>query len=192
MLEVLNELVPADLVVLQIANMQKPEAFSAITLPEDHATPGRIGLIGQYSHQSPFVAYYLATWDSHWKMITDFMPLEDFYRRICTGWPWGPSASTIRSLACWAFWMEPAMPLPSAGPIKGLRNANGSRLNVIQPHLVTSFINAAVCSRAQQSISQIRAAMETAPGAYGYFDPEGRVSWISGESRSLVAGVFCG
>lgn len=190
MLEVLNELVPADLVVLQIADVQKPEAFSAITLPEDHATPGRIALIGQYSHQSPFVAYYLATWDSHWKMITDFMPLEDFYTTDLHRLALGPLGINHQIFGVLGVLDGTGYAIAISRTHQGFTERERERLNVIQPHLVTSFINAAVCSRAQQSINQIRAAMETAPGAYGYFDPEGRVSWIQERAEAWLQEFF--
>ncbi len=49
-------------------------------------------------------------------------------------------------------------------------------LNAIQPHLVNSYINAIVHSKARNSATQIQAAIETAPGAYGCFDAQGNVT----------------
>ena len=190
MLEVLNELVPADSVVLQIADVQKPEAFSAITLPEDHATPERIALIGQYSHQSPFVAYYLATWDSHWKMITDFMPLEDFYKTDLHRLALEPIGINHQIFGVLGVLDGTGYAIAINRIHQGFTERERELLNVIQPHLVTSFINAAVCSRAQKSISQIKAAMEMAPGAYGYFDREGRVSWIQDRAEAWLQEFF--
>lgn len=190
MLEVLNELVPADLVVLQIADVQKPEAFSAITLPENHATPERIGLIGKYSHQSPFVPYYLATWDSHWKMTTDFMPLEDFYKTDLHRLALGPLGIYHQIFGVLGILDGTGYAIAISRTHQGFTEREREMLNVIQPHLVTSFINAAVCSRAQQTISQIRAAMETAPGAYGYFDAQGRLSWIQERAGAWLLEFF--
>ncbi len=190
MLEVLNELVPADLVVLQIADVQKPKDFSAITLPENHATPGRIASIGQHSHQSPFVAYYLATWDSHWKMITDFMPLEDFYKTDLHRLALGPLGINHQIFGVLGVLDGTGYAIAINRTHQGFTERERELLNVIQPHLVTSFINAAACCRAQCSISQIQAAMDTVPGAYGYFDPQGKVSWMQEKAEAWLEEFF--
>ena len=80
MLRVLHELVPADSLALNIGPIRDPQKLSAIDFPENHATPEQVSMIGRYLHESPLASYFLATLDAQWRMVTDFIPLEDFQK----------------------------------------------------------------------------------------------------------------
>lgn len=78
MLELLHELVPVD---SSAVNLYKPpDELTAIEFPEHCMTAEQVALVGRYGRQSPYAAYYLATQDTSWKMTSDFMPVEEFYK----------------------------------------------------------------------------------------------------------------
>jgi len=79
MLQTINDLVPADSLAINIARVDQPYDMSAITFPENGATPEQLALLRKYAHQSPFATCHLATMDPNWKMVTDFMPVEAFH-----------------------------------------------------------------------------------------------------------------
>ena len=188
MLQVLNELVPTENSAVNI--FKPPHELSVITLPEDFPTQEQINAVGRYSQQSPFGVYYLATQDTSWKMETDFMPTEDFHK-----------------LDLYHHALKPMGINHQIGGLLGVLDGvlhavtlhrthrpfvehDREILNVIQPHLVNSYINAIAYSHAKDSVSQIQAAMETAPGAYGYFEKEGKVSWLQERAKTWLNVFF--
>jgi DNA-binding NarL/FixJ family response regulator len=63
-------------------------------------------------------------------------------------------------------------------------------LNALHPHLVTSYVNALALSQSQESLARLKAIMETAPGAYGYFDKEGKVNWLQDRAKGWLNEFF--
>jgi DNA-binding NarL/FixJ family response regulator len=188
MLQVLNELVPTENSAVNI--FKPPHELSVITLPENFPTQEQINAVGRYSQQSPFGVYYLATQDASWKMETDFMPTEDFHK-----------------LDLYHHALKPMGINHQIGGLLGVLDGvlhavtlhrthrpfvehDREILNVIQPHLVNSYVNAIAYSRAKDSISQIQAAMETAPGAYGYFSKESKVNWLQERAKAWLNEFF--
>lgn len=190
MLELINELVPIDSGAVNFYTL--PDKLSAIVFPEAIATEEQLALIGRYCHQSPFGAYYAATQDASWKMMTDFIPLEDFHKLDLYQLALKPLGVTEQASGLLAF-MDGTMHLITLHRTnRGFTEREREILNTLQPHLVTSHINAIVCSRANHSVEQIRAAMETAPGAYGYFDANGKVAWLQQKAKAWLREFFPG
>src|SRR5580692_866331 len=154
MLRVLNELVPAENSALNI--FTPPHELVAITIPEGVVSEDQVKAVGRYSQESPFGTYYLATQDASWRMETDFMPTEDFHRLDLYHHALKPLG--INHQICGLL-----------GVLDGVLHAvtlhrtrrpfeehDREVLNTIQPHLVNSYVNAIVHSRALDSASQIR------------------------------------
>ena len=137
-----------------------------------------------------FVAYYLATWDSHWKMITDFMPLEDFYKTDLHRLALGPLGINHQIFGVLGVLDGTGYAIAINRTHQGFTERERELLNVIQPHLVTSFINAAACCRAQCSISQIPGGDGHGSGRVWLFRSAGQGVMDAGKSRSLVGGIF--
>ena len=190
MLEVLSDVVPADSVALQYADVHTPMDLSAITWPENHSTKEQFSAIARYSNQSPFGAYYLATWDARWKMITDFMPLEDFRKTELHRLALAPLGVNHQVFGVLGMVNGIGYAIAINRQHHAFTEREREMLNVIQPHLVTSFMNAATHTRAQNSLSQVKAAMETAPGAYGYFNREGQVVWLQERAQAWLKEFF--
>jgi DNA-binding CsgD family transcriptional regulator len=191
-LEALNQLVPADSLAVNIANIHPPHQASFVSVPVDNAGPEHLALISQYIHESPFAAYYLATLDGNWKMTTDFMPLEDFYKTNLYRLGLGPVGVNQQIFSVLGVLGDNVYSVVLNRTHRCFAERERARLNTIQPHLVTSFFNAAAHSRAANSISQLRAAMESAPGAYGYFHGDGQVAWLQERAESWLLEFFAG
>ena len=188
MLQVLNELVPSENSAVNI--FRPPHQLSVITLPESFPTEEQINAVGRYSQQSPFGVYYLATQDASWKMETDFMPTEDFHKLDLYHHALKPMG--INHQICGLL-----------GVLDGVLHAvtlhrthqtfeenDREILNTIQPHLVSSYVNAIAYSRARDSVCQVQAVMETAPGAYGYFNKDGKVNWLQERAKTWLNEFF--
>lgn len=190
MLEVLHELVPADSLALQSANPQTPMHLSAKTFPVNHATPEQIQTIARYSHQSPFAAYYLSTWDGSWKMITDFMEVEEFRQTDLHRLALSPLGIQHQIFSVLGIFEHTGYAIVINRNDREFSERDRDVLNTIHPHLVTSFFNAQSFGRAKESISYMRAAMETAPGAYAYFDKGGRLVWMQDRTEAWLQDFF--
>lgn len=191
-LEVLNELVPSDSLAFNIANILQPDKASFVALPEDNAGPEHLTLISQYMHESPFAAYYLATLDANWKMITDFMPVEDFHKTNLHRLALGPVGVNHQIFSFLGALGDTGYSMVLNRTHRGFTEHEREILNTIHPHLVNSFVNAAVHGRAKNSLNEIKAAMETAPGAYGYFNREGKLSWMQERAEAWLQEFFNG
>lgn len=189
MLELLNELVPADSASLNF--FKPPDQLTAVVIPENIATPEQIALIGRYSYQSPY-GYYLATQDASWKMVTDFMPMEDFHKLDLHRLALGPLGANYQ-LGGFLFMLdEVAHIITLHRTHRNFTEHERELLNTLHPHLVNSCINAVVCSRAQNSVTQIKAALETAPGAYGCWDRAGKLAWLQEKAKDWLREFFPG
>lgn len=187
MLELLNELVPVDSASLNF--FKPPDELTAIMLPENAATREQLALVGRYSYQSPF-AYYLATRDASWKRVKDFMPAEDFYKLDFHRLALGPLGVNYQLGGLLMFMDETAHMITLHRTHRGFTNRECDIVNTLHPHLVTSYINAIVCSRAHNSVAKIRAAIETAPGAYGSFDGQGKLEWLQEKAKEWLREFF--
>jgi len=190
MLQVLNELVPTENSALNI--FTPPHGLAAITLPEGFATQDQIQAVGKYSQQSPFGTYYLATQDASWRMETDFMPTEDFHKLDLYHHALKPLGINHQIGGLLAVMNGVLHALTLHRTHKPFVEHERDILNAIQPHLVNSYINAIVHSRAANSVAQILAAIETAPGAYGYFDAHGKLSWMQERAKNWLHEFFPG
>jgi DNA-binding CsgD family transcriptional regulator len=63
-------------------------------------------------------------------------------------------------------------------------------LNALHPHLVTSYLNAFALRRANRSVTELKAVMETAPGAYGYFYSDTSPAWLQPRTREWLVEFF--
>lgn len=178
MLEVLNDLVPADSLAINITDIHPPHAASFVDLPENNASLEQKALIGRYIHESPFAPYYLATLDTNWKMTTDFMPVEEFHKTNLHRLALGPIGANQQIFSVLGMLEGRIYSIVLNRTHRGFDEREREILNTIQPHLVSGFVNAAAHGQTQNSLKKVKAAMETAPGAYGYFDPDGRVAWL--------------
>jgi len=188
LLEVLNELVPADSIALNY--FKPPNDLTALTLPADIASPAQVKKVGQYSHQSPFGVYYVTTADASWKMTTDFMPVEEFhkldiYQHALRELGVNQQCGGILGVVDGVFHI-----ITIHRTHQAFTEHDRTLLNALHPHLVTSFLNAMMVSRANRSITQLKAVMETAPGAYGYFNADGTLAWQQPRAQEWLLEFF--
>ena len=190
MLEVINELVPSDSIALQKASMQNPTEFSAVTLPEVHTTKEQQALIIKYAHQSPFTPYFLATLDPRWKKVTDFIPFDEFQKTEIYRLALSPIGIKHQLFCFLGVFNGTLHAFVTNRADKEFTERDREVLNLIHPHLLNSFINACAYSNAQNSIQQMRAAMETAPGAFGYFNQQGQLVWLQKRAEEWLKAFF--
>ena len=188
MLRVLNELVPAENSAVNI--FTPPHELTVITLPEGIASPDQVKAVGRYSQESPFGTYYLATKDASWRMETDFMPTEDFHKLDLYHHALKPLGINHQIGGLLGVLDGVLHALTLHRTYQPFVERERQILNNIQPHLVNSYINAIVHSKARNSIRQIQAAIETAPGAYGYFDGHGKVTWLQDRAADWLTEFF--
>lgn len=189
MLEVLNELAPAELVALNVFEVAT-QHYQVISLPPDYLKPGEVTQVAGLLGQSPFPAYYLATGDPLWKMVTDFMPMEDF--RATSLWKEALKPLSIDYQLCGMLAVE-------SGVVHGLTLNRAHRpfeereremLNTLHPHLVTSYLNAMAFSRVKCSMEELRAVVEASPGAYACLRPDGSLAWMQPRARDWLAEFY--
>lgn len=189
MLQVLNELVPSDSMALNV--FEPPDKLSAITLPENLAKAEQMSEIGRFAHQSPFASYYLATQDVSWKMTTDFMPLEEFHLLDIHRRGLGPLGINQQMGAILAHVDGATYIISLHRTHRGFTENEREILNALHPHLVTSFLNAKYnMGGDNRSVTQLKALMETAPGAYGYINKDGSVAWMQSRAQAWLLEFF--
>lgn len=186
LLEVIHELVPAELVALNVFEVATQD-YQVISIPANYLRPSDMTRVAGLLNQSPFPAYYLATGDPLWKMVTDFMPMEDF--RATDLWKEGLNPLAIDHQLCGMLAVE-------NGVVHGLTLNRSHRpfdererelLNTLHPHLVTSYLNAMAFARAQSSVEELRAVVEASPGAYACLRPDGSLAWMQERAREWLA-----
>jgi DNA-binding CsgD family transcriptional regulator len=191
LLQIISEFVPADNVALNLFEVNTRE-YRVISLPEGVASEETVKLVAGLLHESPFPAYYVATGDAQWKMTTDFMTVEDFhatklYRLALTRL--GASQQMCGMLALVEM---TAHALTINRSQRGFTEREREILNTLHPHLVTSYINALAFSRSQDSLSKLKAIVDTAPGAYGYFNRDFRMAWMQPKAQEWLMEFFPG
>ena len=150
MLQVLNELVPTENSAVNI--FTPPHGLAVITLPEGFASEDHVKAVGRYSQQSPFGTYYLATQDASWRMETDFMPTEDFHKLDLYHHALKPMGINHQIGGLLAVMDGVLHALTLHRTYQPFLEQERQILNHIQPHLVNSYINAMVHSKARNSI----------------------------------------
>lgn len=63
-------------------------------------------------------------------------------------------------------------------------------LNILHPHLVTSYLNAMAFARAKSSVEELRAVVEASPGAYACLRPDGSLSWMQERAHKWLAEFY--
>ncbi len=189
LLDVLNELVPADNVVLNRFEVTTGH-YEVITLPEKLAKPEEVKLVGRYLNQSPFPPYFVGTGDTQWRMTTDFMPVADFHATDL--WKLGLSRWGINQQFCGmlAFMNSTAHAVTINRTHRGFNERERLLLNTLHPHLVTSYVHAQSMGAQQRTIDELHATLNAAPGAYGYFLADGRLSWLQPQARDWLSLAF--
>lgn len=188
MLEILNELVPAEQIVFNF--LKTTGELSVITLPPNQVTKEQVLAVARYSHQSPIGAYYMATQDASWKMITDFMPEEEFHKLDIYQRGLKPLGINYQIGGILAVIGDTAHILTIHRTYQNFTEREREILNTLHPHLVTSHVNAVACTRANQSVAEIQAVVETAPGAYGYFGRDGKLAWLQPKAETWLNDFF--
>ena len=191
MLQVLEELVPCVSVGVNMLELTTGQ-YTAIFHPPELAAPENCAATSVYMHQHPYPTYCAATQDGQWKMTTDFMPVESFhatelYQKVFSRFGIAQQMNALLAI------MDGSIHAISINRTDcGFTEHEREILNVLHPHLVTSYINAAVCTQTNNSVRQIKAAMETAPGAYGYFETTGKVGWLQERATEWLDQFFTG
>lgn len=188
MLQVLNELVPAD--SLCVNYFKPPTELKALTLPENLATQSQVDLVGKYSYQSPYGAYFVTTQDASWKMTTDFMPIEDFHKTDLHREALSPFGINYQVGGILGIVDGVSHIITIHRTHKSFTERERNILNALHPHLVTSFLNALLVGRANRSVTELKTVMETAPGAYGYFNADTSLAWLQPRAQEWLRDFF--
>ena len=191
MLQIINEFVPADNVALNLFEVTTRN-YRVVSLPEGVTTEDEVKLVASLLHESPFPAYYVATGDAQWKMTTDFMPVEDFhatqlYRRVLSR-----LGANQQMCGMLALVDSTAHALTINRSQQGFTEREREILNVLHPHLVTSYLNALAFSRSHESLTQLKAIVDTVPGAYGYFNRDLQTTWLQPKAQAWLLEFFPG
>jgi DNA-binding CsgD family transcriptional regulator len=152
MLELLAELVPVDNAAFNI--YRPPDQLRAVMLPHDAATEEQVALMGRYFHQSPF-ANYLAAQDAPWKRVRDFMPGEDFYNLDLHRVALKPMGVNYQLGGFLMFMGDAAHIVTLHRTHREFIEHEKAIVNALHPHLVSSHINAIVCSGARDTVARI-------------------------------------
>lgn len=187
-LQVLHELVPADSLVINY--FKPPSELKALTLPKNFVTQQQVDLVAKYGHQSPYGTYYVATQDASWKMTTDFMPIEDFHKLDLHRQALSPIGANYQIGGILGVVNGVFHIITIHRTHRGFTELERSILNTLHPHLVTSFVNALTVSRANHSVTELKVVMETAPGAYGYFNADTSLAWLQPRAQEWLLEFF--
>jgi DNA-binding CsgD family transcriptional regulator len=190
MLEIVTELVPGESAVLSMLTF--PNKLTYISQPEKMVTDADAAIITRFAHESPLPHYFAATQDSQWKMITDFMPLEDFHATDLYRHGFAPYGidQQIGGLLAMAGDTHHAITIHRRLTSGVFTEREREILNTLRPHLVTSYLNATAYSRAGESINELKATLENAPGAYGYFNADGKLAWLQEKATAWLQEFF--
>lgn len=189
LLQIINEFVPADNVALNLFEVNTRE-YRVISLPENIASQEEVNLVGGLLHESPFPAYYVVTGDAQWKMTTDFMPVDDFHATKLYRLALSRFGASQQMCGMLALVESTAHALTVNRSRGGFKERERTILNTLHPHLVTSYLNALAFSRSQQSLSKLKAVVDTAPGAYGYFNGNFRTAWMQPKAQEWLREFF--
>ena len=183
LLQIIHEFVPADNVALNLFEVVTHE-YKVISLPEAVTNDNKVKLVASLLHESPFPAYYVATGDAQWKMTTDFMTVEDFHATKLYKLALARLGANQQMCGMLALVETTAHALTINRSQGGFTEREREILNTLHPHLVTSYINALAFSRSQDSLARLKAIVDTAPGAYGYFNRDFRVPGCNPRPRN--------
>lgn len=185
MLRVMAELVPSDVIGWNEYNLKANTLRFTAFPPVWPALAKRLESVGLYAHQSPFPAYFGASGDRSWRMITDFIPIEEFAKTdFCS-----------RIL------------MPDMGPhqigtvlheVGGIMNAftlnrihspfserDREVLNLLYPHLSLSYSNVRALNEARHSTQMLQQVVEAAPAGYLFLSDSGSPQWMTQKARDI-------
>jgi len=191
LLQIIHEFVPADNVALNLFEVVTRE-YKVISLPEAVTNDAEVKLVASLLHESPFPAYYVATGDAQWKMTTDFMTVEDFHATRLYRLALARLGANQQMCGMLALVETTAHALTINRSQGGFTEREREILNILHPHLVTSYINALAFSRSKDSLSQLKTIVDTAPGAYGYFNQDFRIAWMQPKAQAWLLEFFPG
>ena len=190
MLRVLGQLVPSPLIAWNEFDNATRE-LKLVTLPA--LTPSLIATLqclGQHANQSPFPAYYAASRDRGWRMITDFMPIEEFEK----------TDFGLILLETEAGSYQIATVIDDLDGVQNAFTLNRARspfterdravLNLVHPHLSLSYYNVRALSRAQRSVRELQSVVESAPAGYAFIAANCEIAWLTARARDLFR-KFC-
>ena len=184
MLNVVSQLVPS-LVTTSTQFNTRTRLLKFASRPAFNAPPEMLNLIGSYAHQSPFPAYFAVSGDRSWRMLTDFMPVEDFQRtdlfRILYD-----SIQCSHLISTMLANIGPEQySVTLCRPSPAYTERDRAVLNLVHPHLSLSYTNAHAFAIARQSASEYQAAVELSPFGYACIRPDRGIEWITARARSL-------
>jgi DNA-binding CsgD family transcriptional regulator len=184
MFRVIRELVPCDTIGWNEFDMVS-RAFKYLSSPPERVNAQQLEAVSRYAHQSPFPAYFAATGDRSWLMLTDFMPLEeyqktDFYQHVH-----GPMGSNYQISSVIDHLQQTVFALTVDRTHQPFTERDRAVLNLIHPHLRLSYRNACAFDLAHRSIREFQAVVETGPGGFAYVQEDGVIRWAT--SRALAA-----
>jgi len=189
LLQIIQDFVPADNVALNLFEVVTRE-YTVISLPEAITSDADVKLVASLLHESPFPAYFVATGDAQWKMTTDFMTVEDFHATKLYRLVLSRLGATQQMCGMLALVETTAHAFTINRSQGGFAERERELLNALHPHLVTSYINALAFSRSRESLSQLKAIVDTAPGAYAYFNRDSRAAWMQPRAQEWLQEFF--
>jgi DNA-binding NarL/FixJ family response regulator len=189
LLQIIQEFVPADNVALNLFEVVTRE-YKVISLPEAVTNDAEVKLVASLLHESPFPAYYVATGDAQWKMTTDFMTVEDFHATKLYQLALARLGASQQMCGMLALVETTAHALTINRSQHGFTEREREILNALHPHLVTSYINALAFSRSKESLTQLKAIVDAAPGAYGYFNKDASPAWMQPKAQAWLLEFF--
>ena len=147
-------------------------------------------MIGKYGYEAPLGVYYVATQDASWKMVTDFIPTEEFHKLDIHRYALKPLGINFQMGGILLTMGQTAHIMTIHRTHENFTERERGIMNVLHPHLVTSYVNALAYTKARDSAEQIRAAIDMAPGAYGYFGRDGKMVWLQNKAETWLHEFF--
>lgn len=192
MLRVLSELVPSELIAWNEFNVTTRDIRLVCLPPLTADLANRIEAIGRYAHQSPFPAYYAASGDRSWRMITDFMPIEEFQQTEFCNQGLGPMLGPYQ-IGTVLDRVDDVINAFTLNRVKsGFTERDRAVLNLLFPHLSLSYYNVRALDRAHRSIRELQSVVETAPAGYVFIGPGREVEWLTAKARELFQRFYAG
>jgi DNA-binding CsgD family transcriptional regulator len=185
MLRVLAELVPSDLIAWNEFKLTTREIRLVSLPPLTSALTDRLEIIGRYAHQSPFPAYFAASGDRSWRMITDFMPIEDFEQTTFCREGLGPTLGPYQIGTI----LDQVDDVVNAFTLNRVESNFSERdrgvLNLLFPHLSLSYYNVRAMDRAHRSIRKLQSVVEAAAIGYVFIGQQLEVEWLTAKAKEL-------
>lgn len=188
-LKIVNQLVPSTMSTWTSFNVQT-RSLNMTTLPAINMPEAQVREVGALAHQSPFPAYFAATGDRSWRMLTDFMPTEEFQQTELYAKMLAPMGGIhlISTMLAGVDHEQFSLTLCRTQP--GYSERDRTVLNLIHPHLSLSYYNAHAYERAQKTSREYQCVVENSESGYAYLGDTGRIEWATAKARELWT-KFC-